>query len=138
MKAFFKLKTPVLISFLVVCFLISCKKDDCSNSPNSSSCNIAGSYLGTYTNQFGQTGSFYYNLGANYFVSSGASPTVTPTAFGSYSNTCDSVKIRIWNSANNSYYYLRGELSNNSTIITGVYENQTTPSETGPFTLNKQ
>jgi hypothetical protein len=140
-------KTSVLLltfSFIAISafvYLSSCTKDNSSPSTNTNCdpvCDVRGSYSGTFTNQGGQTGIHAYILREDNFVTSADKLTSAPTAFGSYTNTCDSIKIREWNSINNSYYYFAGKFSNNRTTITGTYKNLTTPSETGPFTLTKQ
>jgi hypothetical protein len=125
-----------VIVISVSLWLSSCKKN---NEPaQTNNCNPKGSYTGTYTNQFGQSGNQAVILSDDNFVTSGATLSVTPNAFGSYSNTCDSIKIKLWNSINSSYYFFAGKFSNNRTTITGIYKNLTTTSETGPFTLTKQ
>lgn len=119
---------------------VSCKKE--SPQPATAICDsvciVTGSYSGTYTNHLNQTGSFAYTLEDDNFISGAGTLTAPPTAFGSYSNTCDSVKMKSWNTINNSYYYFAGKLSNNRTTITGIYKNLTTPSEIGSFTLIRQ
>jgi hypothetical protein len=99
---------------------------------------VKGSYSGTFANQLNQTSTFAYILGDNNFISGAAILTDPPTAFGSYANTCDSIKMKSWNTINNSYYYFAGKFSNNRMTITGIYKNLTSTAEIGSFILNKQ
>jgi len=119
---------------------ISCTKDDQASTPTPCDpvCSVKGSYSGTFTNQLNQSAPFAYVLGDYNFISGASTLTTQPTAFGAYSNTCDSLKMKSWNTINNSYYYFEGKFSNNKTTVTGIYKNLTTTSEIGIFTLNKQ
>lgn len=124
----------VLVSFM---YLLSCKKDE-PTSTHPTICDVKGSYSGTYTNHLNQSASFAYVLSDDNFLFGSGNLSSSPTAFGGYSNTCDSIKMRSWNSVNENYYYFAGKFSNNRTTITGIYKNLTTTSETGTFTLTKQ
>ena len=119
--------------------MTSCKKADagtpCDPVPV---CSVKGTYSGTYTNQNNFTGTFAYKLEDNNFSESGATANATPTAFGGYWNSCDSIKLNSFNSINDNYYYFEGKFSNSRTTITGIYKNLTTTSEIGTFTLQKQ
>lgn len=135
------LRLPIVIFFMVFLFLsvLSCSKENTQVDNNTELiCDAKGSYSGTFTNQFGQSASHAYILSDYNFTTGAANLISSPTAFGSYSNTCDSIKIKLLNTINTSYYYFAGKFSNNRTTITGIYKNLTTPSETGPFTLTKQ
>src|SRR5215831_8092553 len=90
--------------------------------------NVKGSYAGTFTDQFNQVNSNAYVLSDNNFLTSASSLNVTPTAFGSYSNDQDSIRIREWNSIDKDYYYIAGKLTNNNTRIIGFYQNLSMPS----------
>jgi hypothetical protein len=130
----FKYLFSAVVIALLVAF-VGCKKE---NPP--ATCNAKGSYSGTFTNQFGQSGPHAYVLRENNLVVSSATleGISSPNSAGSYTNTCDSLIMTTWNSINNSYYRFEGKFSNNRTIVNGVYKNLTTPSETGPFKLTKQ
>jgi hypothetical protein len=127
-----------LLTFVLSGLLIACDKDNDNTSTNPSNCDVRGSYSGTYTNQLSQTASVAYILTDDNFIKGSANLTSSPTAFGSYAGTCDSIRMRSWNSINNNYYYFEGKFSNTRTTITGIYKNLTTTSETGTFTLTKQ
>lgn len=131
---FLTIGTIVLVAATI---LVSCKKDN-SNTSTVSTCDVRGSYSGTYTNQNSQSAPFAYILMDDNFIKGSSSLTSSPTAFGSYSGTCDSINLRSWNSTNNNYYYFSGKFSNNRTTISGIYKNLTTTSETGTFTLVRQ
>src|SRR5260221_14359219 len=117
--------------------ILSCKKDSVNNT-QPASCNVKGSYAGTFANQGTQSSPFAYILSDNNFTYVGANLSSPPTAFGGYENNCDSITIRTWSSTNNSYYYFAGKFSNDQKNITGIYKNLTSISETGTFTLIKQ
>jgi hypothetical protein len=123
------------VSVVTILLFAGCEKE---NPPPV--CDAKGSYSGTFTNQFGQSGVHAYSLRENNFVVGAATleGISNPNTAGSYTNTCDSLIMTTWNSINNSYYSFKGKFSNNRTIVNGVYKNLTTPSETGPFKLTKQ
>jgi hypothetical protein len=118
----------------------SCKKADAepTTTPCDPVCSIIGNYSGTFTNQNNLTDPFGYILKENNFATSAATLGVSPTAFGGYSNSCDSVILNSWNSINSNYYYFAGKLSSDKRTITGIYKNLTTTSEIGTFILQKQ
>ena len=80
-------------------------------------CSVKGIYSGTYTNQNNFTGTFAYKLEDNNFSESGATANATPTAFGGYWNSCDSIRLNSFNSINDNYYYFEGKFSNGRTAI---------------------
>lgn len=125
------------LSFVSLLFLAGCDKDD-DTKTEPTTCDAKGSYSGTYTNYLNQTASFAYVLASDNFAYGSGTLTAPPTAFGGYSNTCDSLRLRTWNSVNGNYYLFLGKFSSNRTTVTGTYKNLTTTSETGTFTLNKQ
>lgn len=127
-----------LLAILLFIIFPACKKDN--STPVTVVCDVTGIYSGTYTNQFGQSGNFAYSLKSNNLIVGAANVAglSNPNAAGSYINTCDSIYITTWNSINNSYYKFSGKFNNTRTQIAGVYVNQTTPSETGPFQLTRQ
>lgn len=127
-----------LIALTILTIFVSCDKDDDDSATVNTTCDAKGSYSGTYTNQNNQTATFAYVLTTNNFISGAGNLSSAPTAFGGYENTCDSIKLRSWNSINGNYYYFAGKFSNNRATITGIYKNLTTTSEMGTFTLTKQ
>ena len=138
------MKKNVFLSLIVVSAIfftyISCKKDSPQviTTPCDPVCIVTGSYAGTYTNQLNQTAQFAFVLGNNNFLTGAGTLAVSPTSFGGYSNTCDSLKIQSWSSTNNSYYSFVGKFSSNRTVVTGIYKNLTTTSEVGTFSVLKQ
>lgn len=128
---------PIFLVLLVTITIASCKKD---SAPAKPICTISGIYSGGYTNQLGQSATFAFSFKTNNLVVNGPSVSGinSPTAAGSYTNSCDSIYITMWSPTNNNYYKFSGKILNNQTQITGIYINQTTPSETGPFQLVKQ
>jgi hypothetical protein len=99
---------------------------------------INGSYFGTYTNQYLQSGSFAYTLTDHNFTSGAKDLSTKPTAFGSYSGNFGDMEMKTWNSINNNYYSFKGKFSEDKKSITGTYQNLTTTSEHGTFKLVKQ
>jgi len=125
----------------------SCKKETITNTnivkdtvyvPCPVNCDVRGNYSGTFINQFGISAAFAYKLLNDNFTTGASTLTSTMTAFGGYSNTCDSIKWNSYNTINNSYYNFAGKFTNNRTTLTGVYQNVTTPAEIGSFSLTKQ
>jgi|GEM_PF-1727241 len=127
----------------------SCKKETVTNTitntvkdtiyiPCPVNCDVRGNYSGTFINQFGISSTFAYKFLDDNFTTGASTLASTMTAFGGYSNTCDSVKWNSHNNVNNNYYNFAGKFSNNRTTLTGVYKNLTTPAEIGSFSLTKQ
>src|SRR5215472_6224019 len=147
MKKIF-LASLVLIIFAASIFLLqmtSCTKSAAQGNTRTDTVykcpdaiNLKGSYSGTYIDQFGQTYSNAYVFSDNNFMYSAATLNDTPTAFGSYSNDQDSIRLREWNSIDKNYYYLAGKLTNNNTTIVGYYKNLSMPSAKGSIILVKQ
>lgn len=137
-------KPSIILSFAIPLLLLgtvfqlgACSKDQ-DDPPQQTNCDVQGNYSDTYTNQLNLTGNFAYKLTDDNFAVSAEAIQDDPTAFGSYRNTCDSLILRSWNSINENYYYFAGKFSSDRTVITGIYKNLTTTSETGTFTLTKQ
>lgn len=128
----------ILIVLLFSLMYWSCTKDCPAPATSAPVCSVKGSYSGTFTNHLNISGSFAYILGDNNFISGAVSLSNPPSAFGGYSNTCDSLFMRSWNSINNNYYYFAGKFSSNRATVSGIYKNLTTTTESGTFTLNKQ
>src|SRR5690349_12194166 len=116
-----KNKTQLLAFFLIALTIltvfVSCDKDDDDSPAVNTACDAKGSYSGTYTNQNNQTATFAYVLTSNNFISGAGNLSSAPTTFGGYENTCDSIKLRSWNSINGNYYYFAGKFSNNRATI---------------------
>ncbi len=129
-------------------FQLSCKKDAGAqtqvnaqteaNSQAAGVCNIIGVYSGTSKASTGATSTLVYKLKHNNFAVSSLNLESANVTFGSYTNTCDSVFISVYYTTNASYYELKGELKNNKTVISGTYQNLTTPSDYGTFNIVKQ
>ena len=116
------------ISILILLFaLSSCK---IAHIPNTSMCNVTGTYSGTNLSSTGASTTLTYKLQDNNF----AVGTVT---FGGYRNTCDSVILSVYYFGNNSYYLLQGRLTNKRTTIAGAFKNLTTPTDFGTFTIRR-
>lgn len=99
---------------------------------------VKGSYFGTYTNQYSKSGGFAYTLTDHNFMSGAKDLFSPPTAFGSYSGNFENMEMKTWNSINNNYYSFKGKFSKDRKSISGTYQNLTTTSEHGTFTLVKQ
>jgi hypothetical protein len=130
---------PVVILFVSIIlaqFIYGCKKE--TTVPAAVTCDVKGTYSGTWTNHLGNTGTFAYVLKADNFTTGSASLSAATTAAGSYWNSCDSLKLYTFNFINSSYYYFEGKFSADRSTVSGIYKNLTTPSETGTFTLSKQ
>ena len=131
-----------LISVLgITFFLISgCNKDPevCPVIPPPAEvCNVQGTYTGTNTASTGGTSSTTYKLKENNFIVGSSTPEGPAVTFGGYRNTCDSVIFSVFYTGNSSYYLLKGKLSNNRNTIAGSFQNLTTPSDFGTFTMSK-
>jgi hypothetical protein len=122
--------------FIVVVISASCKKNSTSNS-STPVCDIRGIYSGTQTTSTGTVGTLTYRLQDNNFAVSSFTPTSSNVTFGGYRNTCDSIFISVYYTTNSSYYLLKGALKNNRTTISGTYNNLTTPTDYGTFSISK-
>src|SRR5215217_2048457 len=118
---------------LMIFVVISCKKD----TPPAPTCDARGTYAGVATSST-STSPLVYKLKENNFAVGSVTIEGAATTFGGYRSTCDSVIISSWYNANSSYYLLKGAFSNNRTVLSGTFENLTTPSDKGTFTLTKQ
>ncbi|HZG25911.1 MAG TPA: hypothetical protein VEZ17_15085 [Chitinophagaceae bacterium] len=78
-----------------------------------------------------------YQLQDNNFAVGTITPTGNAVTFGGYRNTCDSVFISSYFTSNSNYYLLKGKLLNSGTTITGTYNNLTTTSDFGTFSISK-
>jgi hypothetical protein len=125
-----------LIIILSVLFLYACKKDNGSSIVPQ--CDVRGTYAGNATASGGGSSPMVYQLSDNNFAVGSVTVGGTPTTFGGYRNSCDSVIISSYYNGNGSYYLLKGILSNNRTIITGTFNNLTIAGDFGTFTMTKQ
>jgi hypothetical protein len=128
---------PVLTTILIFLQVTSCKKETTAISPSPTICDVKGIYSGTSTRSTGTVSTMTYNLQDNNFAISSVTPNGTAVTFGGYRNTCDSVFISSYYTSNSSYYLLKGKLLNNGTTISGTYNNLTTPSDFGAFSISK-
>lgn len=127
----------LLTSVSLIIFSTSCNKV-CPTPPMEEVCDVRGTYSGTFQDQYGSTGIFTYNLKDNNFTDGSANIKDPLNAYGSYTNTCDSLFISAFNTINNDYYYFKGAFSVTKDTVTGIYQNISMPAEIGPFILVKQ
>lgn len=100
-------------------------------------CPLRGSYSGSNLTHTGTAGSIYYTFQDNNLAVGKSSAGGADVTFGGYKNTCDSVILSVYYSANSSYYTLAGKISNSGNTISGVFNNLTDPSDYGTFTMSK-
>jgi len=98
-------------------------------------CDVRGTYTGTSLTS-GVTNTLVYKLQDDNFAVGLDAPNGNAVTFGGYTNTCDSVTISAYYSANNDYYLLQGKLSNNGTTISGTFQN-VTANLSGTFTMSQ-
>ena len=131
----------------VLIFQISCKKEATAQTNTSAGstdqsvatvCDVKGVYYETVTDHYGNVGVAYYTLGKNNFVTAGPTVNGTNDTWGGYSNTCDSVFIRVYYAYNNCYYFLKGKLKDHKTVVSGTFQNLTQTDNYGTFTMTKQ
>jgi hypothetical protein len=110
------------LQFLTFVLVISsCKKDEVSN-PNTTTCDVKGTYTGNNLASTGASSSITYKLQDNNFAIGSVTPTGPAVTFGGYRNTCDSVILSVYYTGNSSYYLLQGKLSNNGLTISGTFK----------------
>lgn len=127
----------ITLSVSIAAFqLASCTKSTAQNN-TTVTCDTRGTYTGTGIDFKGNTTTLTYTLADNNFAVGGLNPTSAKSAFGGYRNTCDSVILSIYSTLNNSYYLLRGKLTNNDSTISGSFTNTTSPTDYGTFTMSK-
>jgi hypothetical protein len=100
-------------------------------------CPLRGTYTGSGTSHLGNSSYSEYTFRDNNFVVGRDTAGGSFVTWGGYRNTCDSVVMSLYYSTNSSYYLLKGKFSNNRNTITGTFNNLTTPSDFGTFTLSK-
>jgi hypothetical protein len=79
------------IIILSVLFLYACKKDNGSSIVPQ--CDVRGTYAGNATASGGGSSPMVYQLSDNNFAVGSVTVGGTPTTFGGYRNSCDSVII---------------------------------------------
>ena len=126
----------LLFLLLFPCIHSACKKE--KTVAPVPQCDVKGTYAGTATASGGGSSPIAYQLRENNFAVGSVTVGGQPTTFGGYRNTCDSVIISSFYGGNNSYYLLKGILTNNRTVLSGTFSNLTTPGDFGTFTMNKQ
>lgn len=99
-------------------------------------CLVNGMYSGSTTTFNGRTFPLSYDFKDNNFAV-GCMQNGKPAIFGSYTNDCDSITISVCNNENKSYYLLKGTVSTDHTTIKGTYQNETSNTDKGTFTLRK-
>ena len=127
-----------LFSVCATLLFTACKKDDNTIVTPATTCDVRGEYVGTGLASTGASTTLAYSLLDNNFAVGSITLGGTPTTFGGYSNTCDSIYISAHFDINDSYYLLKGMLSNNDSVVTGTFQNLTTTSDFGTFTMRKQ
>jgi hypothetical protein len=100
-------------------------------------CPLRGTYTGSGTSHLGNSSYSEWSFRDNNFVAGKEAPGGTYVTFGGYRNTCDSVIMSVYYNTNASFYLLKGKFSNNRNTITGTFNNLTTPSDYGTFTVSK-
>ena len=132
------MKKFILISLITVIAFSGCDKDDDSPTPTPTTCDVKGTYAGTATPSVGATSPLVYELRAENFAVGRVTVGGSAVTFGGYRGTCDSVIISTFYTGNSSYYLHKGVLNSAKTVISGTFQNLTTPSDFGTFTLTKQ
>jgi len=134
MKQFSFFSIVTVLTLLVFCLQLgSCKKDTTTTS--TTTCDVRGAYSGSSTPSVGSASPIVYNLKDNNLAVGSVTLGGSPTTFGGYRNTCDSVFISVYYAGNSSYYLLQGKI--NGPTISGSFKNLTTPSDFGTFTMSK-
>jgi hypothetical protein len=100
-------------------------------------CPIRGTYVGTSTATGGGSSTTIYTFEDNNLAVGKLTVGGPGVTFGGYRNTCDSMIISVYYAGNSSYYLLKGKFSNNRNTITGTFNNLTTTSDFGTFTITK-
>src|SRR5450432_3924323 len=73
-------------------------------------CDVRGTYTGTSTdNGNGIISPMAYQLKDDNFAVGNTSPGSPAVSYGSYVNTCDSVRLTVFYTNNNDYYLLKGK-----------------------------
>jgi hypothetical protein len=100
-------------------------------------CPLRGTFVGSGTSHLGNSAYSEYTFQENNFVFGKEAAGGSYTTFGGYRNTCDSVIMSVYYKTNSSFYLLKGKFSNNRNTISGTFNNLTTPSDYGTFTVSK-
>lgn len=144
---FFK-RSLFLVVMMVVLYgvffsrLTGCTKDTITKTINDTAyydvvCPLRGNYSGLSTPSVGSPSPSFYMFQDNNFIVGKATASGAAVTFGSYKNTCDSVIMSVYYTVNSSYYLLKGKFSNNRNTISGTFNNLTTVSDFGTFTMSK-
>lgn len=139
MKLFKHRTICFLLSFVVFSLLlfqfVSCSKEDPIN--NDVVCELRGTFTGSGTSHLGNSSYSSYTFQDNNFVDGKEAAGEPYVTFGGYRNTCDSVIMSVYYTTNSSFYILKGKFSNNRNTISGTFNNLTTPTDYGTFTISK-
>jgi hypothetical protein len=100
-------------------------------------CPLIGNYAGTNYAHSGATASIWYSFEADNLAVGTNGEGGGAVTFGGFKNTCDSVVMNVFYTVNSSYYILNAKISGDKSTITGAFYNQTTPSDSGTFTMTK-
>jgi hypothetical protein len=125
---------PALFVIVPVLMMVVFQSTGCSKSSGPAVCDVRGTYIGTNLAK-GVSSAITYQLEDNNFAVGSTTPGSAAVTFGSYTNTCDSVKLSVFYEANGDYYSLRGKLT--GTTISGVFNNLMVASDSGTFTIAK-
>ena len=99
-------------------------------------CPLRGLYVGTNTQSNGAQSNSIYTFYDNHFAIGQETLNGPATSWSGFRNTCDSVIMSVYYVSNNSYYLLKGKISNDRKTISGTY--MTTNGQfTGVFTMSK-
>lgn len=145
---FFKSNVVPVFFFGLVLFLFSrqfigCTKEDPITETVTDTlyydavCPLRGTFVGTNTPSVGTPSGIVYTFQDNNFVVGRHTVGGAGVSFGGYRNTCDSVIWNVYYTVNSSYYLLKGKISNNGNTISGSFNNLTTTSDFGTFTMSK-
>ncbi len=97
-------------------------------------CEIRGAYTGySHTNRDVISPMTYF-FSENNFTKGSKRLTDPIVTYGGYRYTCDSIFLSVFYTENNCYYLLKGAVCGNT--IVGTYENLTTPSDYGTFSIS--
>jgi hypothetical protein len=99
-------------------------------------CPLRGLYVGTNTQSNGAHSNSIYTFYDNHFAIGQETLNGPATSWSGFRNTCDSVIMSVYYISNNSYYLLKGKISNDRKTISGTYMT-TDGLFNGVFTMSK-
>jgi hypothetical protein len=84
-------------------------------------CPLRGLYVGTNTQSNGAQSNSIYTFYDNHFAIGQETLNGPATSWSGFRNTCDSVIMSVYYITNNTYYLLKGKISNDRNTISGSY-----------------